>query len=89
MEAILPFGQINMAHGSTQSVTAHMTTDSRSILGGINMQSPNSFVLTKAEKQLIELVRSVEYGELRIMVKDAKPIRVEEIRRSIQLQSDK
>jgi hypothetical protein len=53
------------------------------------MQTPNGFVLTKAEKQLIELLRSLEYGELRIMVKDSKPIRVEEIRRSIQLQSDK
>lgn len=53
------------------------------------MQTPQSFILTKAEKQLIELVRSLEYGELRIMVKDAKPIRVEEIRRSIQLQNEK
>ena len=58
-------------------------------LGGITMQAPNGFVLTKAEKQLIELLRSLEFGELRIMVKDSKPIRVEEIRRSIQLQSDK
>ena len=53
------------------------------------MQPPNGCVLTKAEKQLIELLRSLEFGELRIMVKDSKPIRVEEIRRSIQLQSDK
>lgn len=53
------------------------------------MQAPNGIVLTKAEKQLIELLRSLEYGELRIMVKDSKPIRVEEIRRSIQLQNDK
>ena len=53
------------------------------------MQSSNSIVLTKAELQLIQLVRSLDYGELRIMVKDAKPIRVEEIRRSIQLQNEK
>ena len=61
----------------------------RSLLGGITMQAPNGFVLTKAEKQLIELLRSLEFGELRIMVKDSKPIRVEEIRRSIQLSADK
>ena len=61
----------------------------RSLLGGVTMQAPNGFVLTKAEKQLIELLRSLEFGELRIMVKDSKPIRVEEIRRSIKLQSDK
>ena len=48
-----------------------------------------AIALSKAEKQLIELLRSLEFGELRIMVKDSKPIRVEEIRRSIQLQSDK
>lgn len=53
------------------------------------MQSPGGLVLTKAEKKLIELVRSLEYGEIRILVKDEKPIRVEEIRRSIQLQNDK
>lgn len=53
------------------------------------MQASNAIVLTKAEKQLIELVRSLDYGELRIMIKDAKPIRVEEIRRSIQLQNEK
>ena len=53
------------------------------------MQPSNNLIITKAEKQLIELIRSLEYGELRIMVKDSRPIRVEEIRRSIQLQSDK
>lgn len=53
------------------------------------MQTSNHFILTKSERQLIELIRTLEYGEVRIMVKDAKPIRVEEIRRSIQLQNDK
>lgn len=53
------------------------------------MQPSSNFILTNAERQLIELIRSIDYGELRIMVKDEKPIRVEEIRRSIQLQSEK
>ena len=53
------------------------------------MQPSGNLIITKAEKQLIELIRSLEYGEVRILIKDAKPIRVEEIRRSIQLQSDK
>ena len=53
------------------------------------MQPSSNFILTKAERQRIELIRSIDYGELRIMVKDEKPIRVEEIRRSIQLQSEK
>ena len=53
------------------------------------MQLSNNFILTKAERQLIELIRSLEYGEIRIMVKEEKPIRIEEIRRSIQLQNEK
>ena len=57
--------------------------------GGRKMQTSKPIVVTNAEKQLIELIRSLEFGEIRIMIKDSKPIRVEEIRRSIQLQNDK
>ena len=53
------------------------------------MQEGHDSALTKAEKQLIEVIRSLDYGEVRVMIKDSKPIRVEEIRRSIQLPSDK
>ena len=54
-----------------------------------NMQSEKNIVLTKAEKQLIEVIRSLDYGEIRVMIKDSRPIRVEEIRRSIQLPAEK
>ena len=47
------------------------------------MQSEKNMVLTKAEKQLIEVIRALDYGEVRVMIKDNRPIRVEEIRRSI------
>ena len=53
------------------------------------MQNEGKFIQTKAEKQIIELIRALEYGELRIMIKDRKPLRVEEIRRSIQLPAEK
>jgi len=53
------------------------------------VQSDKNMVLTKAEKQLIEVIRSLDYGEVRVMIKDSKPIRVEEIRRSIQLPNEK
>ena len=53
------------------------------------MQQEKTMALTKAEKQLLELIRSLDYGEVRVMIKDSKPIRVEEIRRSIQLPSEK
>ena len=53
------------------------------------MQADTNIVLTKAEKQLIEVIRSLDYGEVRVMIKDRHPIRVEEIRRSIQLSAEK
>lgn len=53
------------------------------------MPSESNLILTKAERQLIALIRSLDYGEVRIIVKDKNPIRVEEIRRSIQLTNDK
>ena len=53
------------------------------------MQTEGKFILTKAEKQIIELIRALDYGEIRIMIKDKKPLRVEEIRRSIQLPGEK
>lgn len=49
----------------------------------------DKLILTRAEIQLIELVRSLNYGELRIQVRDSRPVRVEEIRRSIQLNEGK
>jgi len=53
------------------------------------MQADKNMVLTKAERQLIEVIRSLDYGEVRVMIKDNRPIRVEEIRRSIQLPNEK
>ena len=53
------------------------------------MKTTENVALTKPEKQIIELVRSLDYGELRILIKDKRPIRAEEIKRSIQLPDDK
>ena len=53
------------------------------------VHSEKNMILTKAEIQLIGLIRSLNYGEVRVMIKDNKPIRVEEIRRSIQLPNEK
>ena len=53
------------------------------------MQADTNIILTKAEKQLIQVIRSLDFGEVRVMIKDSKPIRVEEIRKSIQLSTDK
>ena len=55
----------------------------------VKMQADMNIVLTKAEKQLIDVIRALDYGEVRVMIKDNRPIRVEEIRKSIQLPSEK
>jgi len=41
--------------------------------------------ITDRELQVIELLREVEYGELRVSVKAGSPVRVEEIKKSIQI----
>ena len=41
--------------------------------------------LTSQEKQLIDMIRNLEYGQLTITVKASKPIHVEEVRKSIPL----
>lgn len=55
----------------------------------IQVQEGTNMLLTRAEKQLIEIIRSLNYGEVRVMIKECQPIRMEEIRRSIQLPIDK
>ena len=52
------------------------------------MQQEKSGPLTQAEKQLVTLLRSLDYGEVRVMVKENRPIRVE-ISKSIQLANEK
>lgn len=41
--------------------------------------------LSPKEKKLMELIRSTGYGELKIIIQDYSPIRVEEIKKSIKL----
>jgi hypothetical protein len=42
-----------------------------------------------AEKQLIRMIRELNYGEIRVIVQDSKPVRVEEIEKSVVLEQDK
>lgn len=43
------------------------------------------FRLTEKEKKLIQMVRDIEYGELKIIIQDRTPVRIEEMKRSIKL----
>ena len=41
-----------------------------------------------AEKHLIHMIRELKYGEVRVIVQDGKPVRAEEIKKSIVLGQD-
>lgn len=41
--------------------------------------------LYEQEKHLIQMIREMGYGELHIYISESKPIRVEEIKKSIKL----
>jgi hypothetical protein len=37
------------------------------------------------EEKIIELIRKMDFGEIKVIVQDGNPIRIEEIRKSIKL----
>lgn len=41
--------------------------------------------LTEKEKRLIEEIRKIEFGEMKIVIQNNSPIRIEEIKKSIKL----
>ncbi len=41
--------------------------------------------LSEQEARLISMIRDIRFGELHIFVSDGKPVRVEEIKKSIKL----
>ncbi|MBU5425912.1 DUF2292 domain-containing protein [Tissierella pigra] len=44
-----------------------------------------SLRLTDKEKNLIELIRNTEFGEIKIIIQNSEPVRVEELKKSIKL----
>ncbi len=42
-------------------------------------------LLNEKEKNLVNLIRSIHYGEIRIIIQDKVPVRVEELKKSIKL----
>ena len=41
--------------------------------------------LTKQEESLIRILRTIDFGEARVVITDGRPIRVEEIKKSVKL----
>lgn len=42
-------------------------------------------LLSEQEQKVIEIMRTINYGELRVVINNSKPVRVEEIKKSVQL----
>ena len=46
---------------------------------------PEGYTLSEQEKKIIDILRGIKYGEIKIIVQDGLPIRVDEIRKSIRI----
>jgi len=53
--------------------------------GTMTEEKKDSLVLSKQEEELIRILRGIEFGEARIVITDGRPIRIEEIKKSIKL----
>lgn len=54
-------------------------------IGSMEKEQSPAVSLTEQERKLLAILRGMDYGELRVVIQAGKPVRVEEIRRSIQL----
>ena len=57
----------------------------KEIMDKMNSNSANGMKLTEKEKKLLEMIRALKFGEMRIIIQDSEPVRVEEIKNSIKL----
>ncbi|MCB8818499.1 DUF2292 domain-containing protein [Desulfosporosinus shakirovi] len=48
-------------------------------------EDESKIILTSKEKKIIELIRDTEYGELKIVIQNHDPVRIEEITKSLKL----
>ena len=53
--------------------------------GGGSLESKGQIKLNEKEAKLIKLIRATEFGELKIIIQNSLPIRVEEMKKSIKL----
>lgn len=49
------------------------------------MNLDNKNIGNDKEEKLIQLIRDIKFGEIKVIIQDGAPIRVEEIKKSIKL----
>ena len=53
--------------------------------GESNVEECKKPALSEKEEKLLDIIRKVKFGEIKVIVQDGHPIRVEEIKKSIKL----
>ena len=48
-------------------------------------EKKKAVLLSEQEQKVIDIMRNINYGELRVVINNSKPVRVEEIKKSVQL----
>ena len=54
-------------------------------LGEKMEEKKKAVLLSEQEQKVIDIMRNINYGELRVVINNSKPVRVEEIKKSVQL----
>ena len=49
------------------------------------MKKEKKHTLSEQEEKLLEIIHETGFGEIKVIINDGKPIRVEEIKKSIKL----
>ncbi|MPW25790.1 DUF2292 domain-containing protein [Alkalibaculum sp. M08DMB] len=49
------------------------------------MKNPITIAVSIQEKNLLELIHNMKFGEIKVMIQDSNPIRVEQFVKSIEL----
>lgn len=49
------------------------------------MEKKENPISTEKEQRLIQMIRDLGYGEIRIFVADGQPVRAEKVKRSVKL----
>jgi hypothetical protein len=48
-------------------------------------EQEQQLILNEPEQHLIQMIRDINYGELHVFIADGKPVRAEEIKKSVKL----
>lgn len=51
----------------------------------MSLEEKNKVEISDRERKVLDIMRKIDYGEIRIVINNSQPVRVEEIKKSVQL----